>query len=256
MITQIYRTTSEREIVRLAQRFLAENGYHPGPIDGIWGNRSQAAFAKYKGYEAPAGRTALTRLAQMFLYRQGFDPGPFDGVWGELSELAYANWRSRMANTAPNRWPADNERALTEFYGPAGDVPLVQCRPAYPLRLSWDLTTRIEHFVCHEKVRDSLERIFRQIADLYDDDLDRIRHARMDRFGGCYNNRPRKGNLRRPSLHARGAAIDLDPEHNQFRWNREHAAMPEEIIDIFEAEGWLSGGRSWGYDFMHFQATS
>jgi hypothetical protein len=245
-----------REIVRLAQRFLAENGSNPGPIDGLWGNRTQEAFEHYKGRQAQAGLSTMTRLAQMFLWRQGFDPGPFDGIWGELTIQAFEAWRRRCRPAPGDVWPVDTEDALTRVFGPPGDVPLVRCTPAYPLRLSWDLATRIDSFFCHEKVRDSLEHVFRQIYTLYDGDLQVIRHKRLDRFGGCYNNRPRKGNLRRPSLHARGAAIDLDPEHNQFRWTRDQASMPEEIIDIFESAGWLSGGRTWGYDFMHFQATS
>jgi hypothetical protein len=59
-----------------------------------------------------------------------------------------------------------------------------------------------------------------------------------------------------PSLHARGAAIDLAPSTNG---NREHwpsrSNMPIEVMEEFSKEGWLSAGACWSRDGMHFQAT-
>jgi len=58
------------------------------------------------------------------------------------------------------------------------------------------------------------------------------------------------------SLHARGAAIDLDAENNG---NLTHwptaATMPLEVMECFAREGWLSAGAFWGRDAMHHQAT-
>jgi hypothetical protein len=254
----------ERAAVRLAQKRLAALGLDPGPIDGLWGGRTQAAYERLRGEGAIANRTRIVQLAQEFLAGQGYQVGAMDGYWGARTNAAYHLWRQGIApaGTDPEggqviapRWPRDTEADLSAFYGPPGDSHLVMCQPCYPLRLSWEPRTVIRRFACHARVKESLERIFEGIWELYGRDLDRIRAARMDLFSGCYNNRPRKGNLARPSLHARGAAIDLDAEHNQFRWGRDRASMPEEVIDVFAAEGWLSAGRAWGYDFMHFQAT-
>lgn len=245
----------ERAAVRLAQHQLAKIGLNPGMIDGLWGNRTQMAFERLAGSGAIANRTVITTLAQEFLAGEGYSPGPIDGQWGSQTQYAYLQWRSGTPDVLENPWPRDTEAELTAFYGPTGDSRLVMCIPCYPLRLSWEPQTVIRRFACHSRVKASLERVFEGLWELYGNDLQRVQAARMDLFGGCYNNRPRKGNLSRPSLHARGAAIDLDPEHNQFRWDRERASMPEEVIDVFAKEGWLSGGRSWGYDFMHFQAT-
>lgn len=264
-------TGREAAAVRLAQKYLTQLGLRPGPIDGLWGNRTQAAFERLRGPGAAANRSRINQLAQEYLADLGYDPGVSDGYWGPRTEAAYQLWRQGMPPApapapadgagdtprviAASPWPRDTEAALTDFYGPAGNVPLVMCQPCYPLRLSWEPNTVVRQFACHAKVRASLERVFAGIYAHYGQDLQRVRAARMDLFSGCYNSRPRTGNLARPSLHARGAAIDLDAAHNQFRWGRERASMPEEIIDLFAAEGWLSGGRAWGYDFMHFQAT-
>ncbi len=244
-----------RDIVRLAQRYLRDHGHNPGPVDGLWGNRTQAAYERMQGVNTSANRTTIIRLAQMFLWSQGHDPGPHDGVWGGRTQEAYDQWQEMQRGGLTNPWPQDTEEALTAFYGEAGRVPLVHCHCPYPMRLAWRLDVTLERFSCHPKVKASLQRVLDTIFDHYHRDPEEIAAVRMDRFGGCYNNRPRQGNWRRPSLHARGAAIDLDPEHNAFRWGRDRATMPPAVIDIFEAEGWLSAGRSWGYDFMHFQAT-
>jgi hypothetical protein len=70
-----------------------------------------------------------------------------------------------------------------------------------------------------------------------------------------FNNRPMRGGSL-PSLHARGAAIDLAPSTNQFResWPRS-ANMPIEVMEAFSREGWVAAGAHWGYDAQHFQAT-
>ena len=59
-----------------------------------------------------------------------------------------------------------------------------------------------------------------------------------------------------PSLHARGAAIDLDPGTNGLHtpWPT-RATMPLEVMECFAREGWLAAGAFWGRDAMHFQAT-
>lgn len=254
----------ERVTVRLAQKYLDALGLNPGPADGLWGNRTQAAFERLRGPGTVANRARITQLAQEYLAHLGYAPGNPDGFWGRRTQAAYQLWRQGIPPIGVDaegdhvllpRWPRDTEAELTAFYGPPGDSQLVMCEPCYPLRLSWEPGTVIRRFSCHRKVKDSLERVFKAIYELHGSDLERVRAARMDLFSGCYNNRPRKGNLARPSLHARGAAIDLDAEHNQFRWDRDRASMSEAVIDCFAAEGWLSAGRAWGYDFMHFQAT-
>jgi hypothetical protein len=81
-------------------------------------------------------------------------------------------------------------------------------------------------------------------------------------LGGCFAWRSIAG-TQRPSPHSWGAAIDLNPRHGAYwRWqkNQDGAAIlrlrrsyPLEIVRIFEAEGFIWGGRWAHYDLMHFE---
>jgi hypothetical protein len=102
--------------------------------------------------------------------------------------------------------------------------------------------------MCHHKVAQSLKRILEEIAA-------GPNAAILRQYAGVYNNRTMR-NGTSPSLHARGAAIDLAPDANA---NSTHwpirATMPLEIMEAFAREGWLPAGAFWGRDAMHFQAT-
>jgi hypothetical protein len=75
-------------------------------------------------------------------------------------------------------------------------------------------------------------------------------------LGGTVNERVIAG-THRPSAHSWGIAIDLAPELGDYwRWRRRGAwrnRMPQAIVDAFEAEGFIWGGRWYHYDTMHFE---
>jgi hypothetical protein len=89
--------------------------------------------------------------------------------------------------------------------------------------------------------------------------------AELDRFltppAGSYHCRPIAGTTRM-SAHGHGIAIDiaLAPAH-YWRWSKPDAAgryayrnaIPLEIVRIFEAHGFIWGGRWYHYDTMHFE---
>lgn len=66
----------------------------------------------------------------------------------------------------------------------------------------------------------------------------------------------------RTSMHAYGAAIDLNTAHADY-WRNAKAdasghltyrnAIPPEIVDIFEHHGFIWGGKWYHYDTMHFE---
>jgi hypothetical protein len=63
-----------------------------------------------------------------------------------------------------------------------------------------------------------------------------------------------------PSMHAYGAAIDLNLAYSQYwLWDQQKGRfgwanrMPREIVDIFERHGFIWGGRWYHYDTMHFE---
>lgn len=127
----------------------------------------------------------------------------------------------------------------------------------FPLRLSWETQTTVRRIRCHRGVAPDLTRILDEILQLYKGDLEAIKAARMDLYGGCYEFRRARG-LAQLSMHSYGVAIDLDPERNGLgvKWEKGKGMMPEEVIEIFEAHGWTWGGR-WKTrpDPMHFQAA-
>lgn len=63
----------------------------------------------------------------------------------------------------------------------------------------------------------------------------------------------------RISAHAFGIAVDLDSSQSDYwRWRRDRPLrwrnrIPQAIVDAFEAEGFIWGGRWYHYDTMHFE---
>jgi hypothetical protein len=61
----------------------------------------------------------------------------------------------------------------------------------------------------------------------------------------------------RTSAHAWGIAVDLDPDRAHYwRWDRPmrwRNEAPQVLVDAFEAEGFIWGGRWYHYDTMHFE---
>jgi len=151
-----------------------------------------------------------------------------------------------------NIWPKQSFSEMVNFYGNVGENQGKLILP-YPMRLAWDTSKTVEKITCHEKVKDSLERVLKGILQHYGS-LEKIQEERMDLFGGCLNvRRVRGGNSW--SIHSWGSAIDLDPDHNSMAMNRSRASMPQAVIDIFAAENWVSMGQARDFDYMHFQAA-
>jgi hypothetical protein len=80
----------------------------------------------------------------------------------------------------------------------------------------------------------------------------------LAKLGGTVNARNIAG-TDRPSAHSWGIAIDLAPDLSDY-WRWRHGAaiswrnrMPQAIVDAFEAEGFIWGGRWYHYDTMHFE---
>jgi hypothetical protein len=81
-------------------------------------------------------------------------------------------------------------------------------------------------------------------------------------LGGSVNWRTIAG-TNRPSPHGWGIAIDLNPQYGGYwRWQKSPAAAfilnlrrsyPGEIVKIFEAQGFIWGGKWSHYDLMHFE---
>ena len=125
-----------------------------------------------------------------------------DGFWGPKS-IAACQEHLRRLMPKKNPWPGTTQAALTRFYGAPGDESKLVNLPVAGMKYEGKPVRTVR---CHRKVAESLGRVLAEIAQ---GPARRV----LERYAGCYNNRPmRNGSL--PSLHARGAAIDLDPDDN------------------------------------------
>lgn len=167
-----------------------------------------------------------------------------DGYWGPKS-IAACQRHLKALSPAVSPWPLPNEAALQAFYGSPGDESKLVNLPT-PFPMFFD-GKRVKTIRCHFKVAASLDRA---LADAY-----RTDPKVVSIYDGCFNNRPMRGGSS-PSLHARGAAIDLDagPNGNKVHWPTA-AVMPITVMEAFSREGWTCAGAAWGRDSMHTQAS-
>lgn len=173
-----------------------------------------------------------------------------DGFWGPVSMSAcQAHLRKLMPKNNP--WPKSDRASMIQFYGQPGDESqLVSFE--FPFPTFYD-GKRVLRSRCHRKVVHSLLRVLKSIGDLHVRDRGIMEEA--EDYGGIFNFR-NKRDSNSLSIHAWGAAIDLDADDNTFRnhWPMQ-ADMPLEVMEEFAKEGWIAAGAFWGYDAMHFQAT-
>jgi hypothetical protein len=169
-----------------------------------------------------------------------------DGFWGPASIKACQEHLRRLM-PFPNPWPASNQPALQGRYGSPGDESKLVNIDVAGLGVIYE-GKGVRTIRVHRDCAESLLRVIRAIAE------SPFRYV-LSEYGGVFNNRPMRGGSM-PSLHARGAAIDLMPLANGLNthWPTK-ANMPIEVMEMFAREGWLSAGAFWGRDAMHFQST-
>ena len=80
----------------------------------------------------------------------------------------------------------------------------------------------------------------------------------LTKLGGTFNARTIAGTSR-TSAHSYGVALDIDPSASDYwRWQKQGPLrwvnrVPQTIVDAFEAEGFIWGGRWYHFDTMHFE---
>lgn len=167
-----------------------------------------------------------------------------------------------------SQWPLQKD--LKTFYGNPdrnGDgradlqwerENLIRVLPPWPMVAAWAPDTPIKSFWCHLKCAPSLQTVLTDIwRNVYSQNLSGIQHDGLHLFGGCYNFRMVRGGTML-SVHAYGAAIDLNPEDNPLGdpWNpAKRGGMPQSVVAAFERQGWEFGGRWKRPDAQHFQAA-
>jgi peptidoglycan hydrolase-like protein with peptidoglycan-binding domain len=254
------------------QQELKDRGYYDGPISGIVGPLTRDAILRFVRSRADEVDPVVIRSVsvqirtnaaiQLIFKDLGFYNGTIDGRVGPETRFATEQWQNRQRQThlparpatVNNRWPTRNQREA--FYGQPGTGHTLLNIP-YPMRIAWDTKQTVNRVTVHSKCADSLDRILKEILQVYG--YDEIRKLGIDLFGGIYNNRPVRGGSAL-SDHAYAAAIDLDPERNQLRWGADRAVFARPVynkmFDAFEREGWVSLGRERNFDWMHISAVS
>ncbi|NJN49761.1 MAG: peptidoglycan-binding protein [Alkalinema sp. RL_2_19] len=129
--------SADQSTTRDIQSRLISWGYQPGPADGDWGSRTDAAYAQFardysysttsmtprtaghlaslafRNLQAVANQSAtftlfslrdnplIAREIQDKLKGMGYDPGPVDGLWGKTTQAAFT------AFAQANQYPGD-----------------------------------------------------------------------------------------------------------------------------------------------------
>lgn len=149
-------------------------------------------------------------------------------------------------------WPTESQ--CPKFYGPKGENQTSIILP-YPMILDWSPKESIKKMTCHEKVANSMLRIFKKLLDEYG--FEELHKLGIDQFGGCLNVRLKRGSKTAWSIHSWGCAVDLDPDRNTLKMTMKQAQFgkPEYLPmwKIIEGEGAVSLGRTKNFDPMHWQ---
>ena len=270
-----------KRAVTLVQQHLKDKGHYGGTVDGNAGPVTDAAVTLLltpRQAELPPGALGLPTERRMILALQlmcgdrGIECKPVDGYWGPVTQYAYEsllqlvatgslpeNWRDDVPSEAnPHQWPRDtgNQAELRAFYGPPGNPPITRVRCPWTLKMAWDTSQTTNFIGCHARAADSLGRILDRVNTHYG--AAELKRLRLDLYGGGMFARKKRGGSTW-STHAWAIAFDWDPSRNQLKWGRDRATLDHTDYDFWwkawEAEGWVSLGRSRNFDWMHVQAA-
>jgi hypothetical protein len=145
----------------------------------------------------------------------------------------------------------------TKKYGTptiTGAEYLVTLELPYPMRLAWDLDTKVNKMRVHKLIKNNFKGVFDDLLAHYG--YEKLVELGVDLFGGCFAYRKMRGGSSW-SKHSWGIAIDLDPVRNQLKETSRTArfARPEykPMIDIFYKHGFIGLGPEKNFDWMHFE---
>ena len=266
--------------VKLIQKHLAGKNLYWGDIDGKRGEKTNKAIntalldhttSLPDDWQSWNNKRKAVAYLQLLCKERDIDAGKIDGFYGPQTETAASQYRILVATGSlprgfgdistiranPNHFPLEVEEELNEYYGKPGEGRLVKIRCPWELRLDWDLTTTTNTISIHERLGESLESILQSAYELFGNEG--IRNYGLDRYGGSFNLRKKRGSLTKWSTHAWGVSVDWFPSRNKLKWNADKASLAQPDLDawweIWEKEGWVSLGRTEDRDWMHVQAA-
>lgn len=266
--------------VKLIQHYLKKQNLYYGDIDGKRGDKTDKAVVDaLTGYisklpedwlEWSSKRKSIAYL-QLTCHENDVDAGEIDGLYGPQTETA--SERLNLLTTKgilprgfgditpirdnPHDFPPEGYESLTSYYNEPCETRLVKVKCPWILKLDWDLSKKTSTISVHEKLSDSVSEVLGRVYEIYGDEG--IRRYGLDRYGGSYNCRKKRGSVSSWSTHAWGISIDWYPSKNKLKWDSDRASLAHPDLDpwweAWEKEGWLSLGRSENRDWMHVQAA-
>jgi hypothetical protein len=246
------------------QAFLKERGFYRYRVDGLFGDRSFQACRELLSASAPLYRpewsNSRVRLAveQFIMSEAKIDVGAIDGVEGVMTQYGWEQWQNRLRRRTPRKSGTPSafcrQTEAQDFYGPPGTN---HTRITPPYQVYYGDQPMNRGILINAKCAESASRAMTTILNHYGPE--EIHRLGLDRFAGCFYDRPMRGGTKK-SMHAFACAIDWDAARNPLRADHRTAqfARPEyaAFLDAWEAEGWTSLGRAKDFDWMHVQAAS
>lgn len=149
----------------------------------------------------------------------------------------YGNPRGRWGSSASPIWVRKN---------------IIYITPPFTMHMG---NIVIKKIPIHRLCAASLTRALTALGSRYGDQ-DRMERDGVTEYDGSFVYRPMRGGSHL-SMHAYGAAIDINAACNPFRSHEHLFTEGSAIVECFDAEGWTWGGR-WktNTDAMHFQAAN
>jgi len=266
--------------IKLLQQQLKDDHFYAGKIDGLRGEHSDRAISDalqkiHNDLPASWQQWSAKRKAVAYLQwlaaQNDIESGRIDGLYGPQTEAASSQLIALKKNGTiprgfgditplrvnPHHFPLENPDSLTEFYDEPCKARLVRVECPWQLRLDWDLRSKTGKISIHHALADSLGEILQKVYETYQ--LEGIKQLGLDRYGGSFNCRKKRGSRNAWSTHAWGIAIDWYPSRNKLRWDSSRASLAHPDLDewweIWEQQGWLSLGRREDRDWMHIQAA-
>lgn len=219
----------------------------------------------------------FVREMQIHLMELGLYSGYIDGWAGPLTVGAWRESIGAAVVPAPPidvpeagdgplpapgyRLPRETDAEMTAFYGAPSKSPGYLDWFSFPdeeTRLYNRIGTRLQDRAGDERLDHKCHkllvgRLTAALAEIYV----RLGQTEFRRqgwhvYGGCHNYRKKTGG-RSLSTHSWGVAVDVNPGENPYQGSK--PTFSDEAINTMERWGFLSGGRAWGRDWMHFQAV-
>jgi hypothetical protein len=228
---------SQGSLVTTLQERLTQLGYDPGPVDGVFGYRTESAVLKFQ-------------------QEKGVDA---DGVVGNQT------WQALFGTSIPEPVSDLDQPPLEQFcFDIFGDFRLAGWNEQSLARC--DLSAfrgELQHiyfgwltpqdrafvhanwfgFTCHRLVVPKFRMAFENVVR-------RGFAGQLKTFNGCYDPRFKRGG-NTWSAHSWGIAIDINAPWNAF--GQSNFEMSRKLAQCFKNVGFIWGG-DWSYpDAMHFQ---